>query len=401
MDETRPPEEEKQPEEKRLNLRFHIHRAVEKIQHCFVRAHKIVNVIEPWGILFAVVALVLSVAQFWLEYGDRVEERQVRAWQLVTTKAPGNSGKIAALEYLNKEDGVFCYEWLQDKLNWWHSDDNKGAGCVILLKSRTPLIGIDLSPSKNDSSKKESSKPLGVFLIGINLRHAVLVRANLQGALLTNADLRDANLRRANLISAFLIGANLRDADLRNANLRGANLRNANLIDADLRNANLRGANLRNANLIDSNLSDANLSDANLSDANLSDANLSDANLIGAKLNRKTLESINIKKVNLTGVDLSNTDLKNMNLSNIDLTNANLYRANLTNATLASTNLTGADLTNADLRGADLRGAELKDADLRDANLSRAHNLHLRQLDSTCGDEHTKLPKGLTIKTCK
>ena len=44
------------------------------------RVHRSVVVIEPWGILVAVVALVLTVAQFWIDYQDRVGERVVRAW---------------------------------------------------------------------------------------------------------------------------------------------------------------------------------------------------------------------------------------------------------------------------------------------------------------------------------
>ena len=40
------------------------------------RVHGAVKIVEPWGIQFAASALLLSVVQFWYEYGDRVEERQ-------------------------------------------------------------------------------------------------------------------------------------------------------------------------------------------------------------------------------------------------------------------------------------------------------------------------------------
>ena len=63
------------------------------------RANGAVKIVEPWGILFAASALILSIVQFWWEYGDRVEERQVRAWQLITTIAPGKSEKKEAPQY--------------------------------------------------------------------------------------------------------------------------------------------------------------------------------------------------------------------------------------------------------------------------------------------------------------
>ncbi|MDA1311193.1 MAG: pentapeptide repeat-containing protein [Proteobacteria bacterium] len=76
----------------------------------------------------------------------------------------------------------------------------------------------------------------------LDLRSAVLPRANLSGANLIRADLRgaylsDADLIRANLSDADLIGANLFDADLIGANLIGADLIGAKLFDANLRGA--------------------------------------------------------------------------------------------------------------------------------------------------------------------
>ena len=91
------------------------------------RLHWIVIQIEPWGILIAVVALVFTVMQFWIDLQDRVSERVVRSWAIITTVASGNSGKIQALEYLNREDGYFCSE-------------NPKEGCAIALKARIPLV---------------------------------------------------------------------------------------------------------------------------------------------------------------------------------------------------------------------------------------------------------------------
>ena len=246
---------------------------VEKHQSRWKRIHGAVVAIEPWGILLAVVALFMAVIQFGLEYADRVNGRTVRAWQLVTTVAPGNSGKIEALEYLNREDGL-CFKWLQSKLRMLLGEDKKDVGCFILLKPRTPLVGINLSPSSTKVSDDSSQQRIGVYLSGANLARANLARANLSGVYLFGA-----NLTRANLFGANLSGANLASANLFGANLTRANLAGANLTRADLFGANLTRANLASANLSGANLTRANLAGANLFAADLFGANLSAANL--------------------------------------------------------------------------------------------------------------------------
>ena len=214
--------------------------------------HEAVKIVEPWGILFAASALLLSVVQFWWEFGDRVEERQVRAWQLVTTIAPGNSGKKEALEYLNREDGLFCFESLRVILDWFH--DEKDIKCLFSLKSRVPLVGINLSLSANNAVDDSSSNLTGVFLAGVDLREAILMKAKLSGAFLSRADFRGANLFEADLSAA-----NLEDADLGGANLSAANLSFADLSDADLSDADLNDADLNSANLSGANLSGVDL----------------------------------------------------------------------------------------------------------------------------------------------
>jgi hypothetical protein len=211
----------------------------------FLRVHHAVKEIEPWGILIAVVAVVLSLLTFWTDFRDRVDERRVRAWQLLKTEALGNSGKREALEYLNKEDGLFCF----------------GARCLLTLQPQTWLAGLDLS-SKTFEPREE-----GVFLNRVQLPGAQLERANLRGASLSGANLSNANLSNANLVEANLSnsdlsGANLSGAGLPGADLSGANLTGANLRDAWVPQANLDGADLRNADLRGANLSGANLGSA-------------------------------------------------------------------------------------------------------------------------------------------
>lgn len=101
---------------------------------------------EPLAIIIAVFALLFQIYQLreqsheWQqEKMARQEERIARAWQLLTTRAPGNSGKVQALEFLAKND--------------------------------VPLVNLDLSCSTNggkwDTNNKSCSG--GVYLDGLDL----------------------------------------------------------------------------------------------------------------------------------------------------------------------------------------------------------------------------------------
>jgi uncharacterized protein YjbI with pentapeptide repeats len=68
---------------------------------------------------------------------------------------------------------------------------------------------------------------------------------------------------------------------------------------------------------------------------------------------------------------------------------------NLSGANLARARLSFANLTRADLTEADLTEADLTEADLTGASLTEARGLTQEQLDTTKGDETTKLPPGL------
>ncbi|MXW48413.1 MAG: pentapeptide repeat-containing protein [Gammaproteobacteria bacterium] len=223
----------------------------------FNKLHSSIKVLEPWGILLAALALLATTVQLRWDLDDRVQERTVRAWQLLTTPAPGNSGKIAALEYLNGEDGVFCLGWIKFATEWMfnghHSD------CYIVLKRREPLIGIDLS-TVNDCNSVNSFPDESVFLAGVNLQFANLTGAKLNGisligaklaqAIMFNSSLCYAKLIRADLSGALLIEANLSDAALDGANMTDTNLTDAVLVGADLTDADVSGADLSGAVLV-------------------------------------------------------------------------------------------------------------------------------------------------------
>ncbi|HVB21420.1 MAG TPA: pentapeptide repeat-containing protein [Ktedonobacteraceae bacterium] len=110
-----------------------------------------------------------------------------------------------------------------------------------------------LDNRRNGHSQKQTSthwRPAslqGANLVGLDLSHRYLGRA----------DMRNAQLARTNLFMADLSGACLADADLSEADLSGANLANADLRGATLTGANLQVADLNNAILTDTNLQTA------------------------------------------------------------------------------------------------------------------------------------------------
>ena len=159
----------KEPQSERRVLRF--------LMGVWRSVHGFVKEAEPWGILAAVLALFLSFIALRGDLEDRMETREVQAWQLLLTKAPGNSGKREALEYLNKEhDGGLCL----------------GGLCLLWPpKTRTPLVGIDLSLPNKTEPRGYSTVNFApeTYLREVQLPNADLSFANLEYAELYGADL--------------------------------------------------------------------------------------------------------------------------------------------------------------------------------------------------------------------
>ena len=315
--------------------------------------------IETWGFARFIkavepVAILIAIFAFTIEMSDRREERTARAWQLVTTKASGNSGKIQALEYLHSQSS----EWL---LSWWP-----------YVKERTVLEGIDLTPpalAEQWKGKAESERSISwrkcpdrTYLLAVKLPDARMSNAKLPCALLVVADLSSAYLTKANLTGADLTHANLSGADLSGADLTHANLSEANLSGAKLDGANLSGADLTHANLSGANFSETNLFGDNFNKANLRRASLSGADLSEAYLRGVNLSEATLTKANLSGANLRGADLGRAMLWQADLTEANLIWADLSGAKLMRANLSGANLREANLREADLSGANFENA---------------------------------------
>lgn len=310
--------------------------------------HKQVVAIQPWSIFIAAFALGFTVVEFLINYEDRVRERTVHAWTIITNPASGISGKIEALEYLNEEDGLFC-RW------FWE-------GCFVVLKQRVPLVGINLSAS----SPQNGNSYTFTFLQKINLSRAIL----------SESDISYADLRHAILSEAHLSGTNFHGA-----RLDGATFRNAHLPRAVLVRANLSGADFREACIDTANLSEADMRLANFNKATLRRANLRDANLIDAKFHYAALDEANFSGANLTGADFSGTSglLSGPTIECVD------FIVPIRTITF-SARRRAASLVEAKFRDAILHNANFSGANLTGADFSGARGLLQDQLDKACAD---------------
>lgn len=180
-----------------------------------------------------------------------------------------------------------------------------------------PLCGFDFSQARMAACQM----PLA------DLRYALMVGTDLEGAVLTGIEGFQIGLTGANLRGAYLRGAYLVEGIALGTDFERADLREGQMGRCDLRRARFPGADLREADLSESRCQEACFEGADLTEASLAECDLSGANLENAQLLRACLT-----RCNLTG-------------------------ANLRGAVLEDANLGGAVLTDADLRGANLKGA--------------------------------------------
>jgi len=159
---------------------------------------------EPYGIVLALIALAANYLQMRSDLMVRQEERVERqlerehrdlerihnAWQLLTTKASGNSGKKEALEYLhsNGQTLVGIDISCQTMGNGWNRNTGE-------CDSPTFLKDLDLSTNAN-------RKP--AVLLGANFSHAELEASDFTNAVLEKSvfigtRLKESKFAKANL----------------------------------------------------------------------------------------------------------------------------------------------------------------------------------------------------------
>jgi uncharacterized protein YjbI with pentapeptide repeats len=123
-------------------------------------------------------------------------------------------------------------------------------------------------------------------------------------------------------------------------------------------------------------------------------------NLFQADLQNAELKSKNFARARLRQADMSASIMNRTTFAGGDLRDVNAYGAVFTGANFAGADLTNATFVGTYLEGANLRGARLSGANFSGAEMERAMGLTQAQLSMACGDDSTKLPRGLRIKFC-
>ena len=222
---------------------------------------------------------------------------------------------------------------------------NCGLSVSILKNVRDrirPFFCVDLSYQKLiEETAVEYEGPFwGDFkkmhLEGAIFSHAILKRADLEGASLLDARMDFTVVVEANLRYAYMKGAYLSYADFQGADMRGANLvstygRNTRFSEANFWNADMRGGRLEYSDFQGADFTLADLSGARLWDTNFRGARLFHANLQDAGLVRADFSKADLKDAILRGADLWGANLQGArNLDIEQLSEAKtLYNAKL------------------------------------------------------------------------
>lgn len=109
---------------------------------------------------------------------------------------------------------------------------------------------------------------------------------------------------------------------------------------------------------------------------------------------------LNLAGARLRQADLSLSVMNRTRFTNADLRDVEAYGGVFSSASFAGANLTNASFVGAHLDGASFAGATLTGANFSGASLLRTTGLTQRRLDQACGDEATRLPRGLRIPHC-
>ncbi|UES51203.1 hypothetical protein GFK88_17230 [Roseibium aggregatum] len=275
----------------------------------YLRGSPLVVGLEALGLIGLLVAVVL----FYFELQERQSQRVAQAWQIITMSAPGNSGKIESLEYLNSRYGCFYWPGIEFDNRVRHGDTQlaRFGGTVVVAredkswskcwKDRIPLTNIDLSMVKG--------KP--VFLRGVNLSGADVTGASFRGADLRGAIFDGAQIDGTDFGLSRLEGTTFVRAAGNYANFAGAVVKNANFNEAKMRNSNFAFAKLDSVLIRGATIPGAIFENAEIDRVSFTRSYCHDCNFTKAKLVGVSFRSTNLDVANFSGATLNaiETDL--------------------------------------------------------------------------------------------
>lgn len=136
------------------------------------------------------------------------------------------------------------------------------------------------------------------------------------------------------------------------------------------------------------------------------ECDLSGRILVGAKLTHSVFNRSDFSQAVLSRADASGSEFESADFTGADLTHVRLVeavcpRAVFERAVLARADARGADFRRASFRDADVTEMNFDDADISGADLRSVRGLTQLQLDGACGDQRTRLPRGLNVRLCQ
>ncbi|MFN3668681.1 MAG: pentapeptide repeat-containing protein [Brevundimonas sp.] len=123
-------------------------------------------------------------------------------------------------------------------------------------------------------------------------------------------------------------------------------------------------------------------------------------NLFQAELSGLEARGLNLSRARLRQADLSLTVMTRTRFANADLRDVEAYGGVFSGSSFSGANLTNASFVGASMEGASFAGATLTGANFSGASLARTTGLTQARLNQACGDEATRLPRGLSIPRC-
>lgn len=238
--------------------------------------------------IFAAGALVFTARNFTLTRQGQVSDRYSKAVeQLGSDKIDVRIGGIYALERVAR-DSPDDHPTVMEVLCAFIREHSREQHAIPGDEESQPGTAADVQAALTVAGRRNPGRDIRPM----DLTHAILRGARLDHGNFSRADFHGADLRHAQCAGADLSGALFFHANLSRAFLGGTtngrasdhvNLKGAVLIRADLTRANICYADLRDAYLDSTNLTGAFAEGAVLTGAHLRDPDFTDADLTGAR----------------------------------------------------------------------------------------------------------------------
>ena len=222
------------------------------------------------------------------------------SWSTISNRAPGNSGKKSALEYLHEKG-----EDLRDidLIPIAHAADvNKVGGIHRSSVVGVQLPGADLSRAWLDHTDFSKANLKKSTLNGMRMNSSILDDADLTGAFQIEADLNRSRLTRT-------IARNLTATGIR---VSASTIRKADFLNSDM----------SHSTILDSILWDTKLQKVIFEKANLANTKFIFVDLRKAKFIGATMSGMSFRNVNANGAKFVNAMMTNVEFSNVNVSNA-------------------------------------------------------------------------------